>query len=63
MGERDSSRKILAFIPLPPFLCLHPRIQDDESRHSVSLCLSHSVSDGDGNQKKLAKAEGFVVPV
>ncbi len=28
MGERDSSRKILAFIPLPQFLCLHPRIQD-----------------------------------
>jgi hypothetical protein len=28
MGERDPSRKILAFIPLPPFLCLHPRIQD-----------------------------------
>ena len=28
MGERDSSRKILAFNPLPPFLCLHPRIQD-----------------------------------
>ena len=32
MGERDSSRKILAFIPLPPFLCLHPRIQDKLSK-------------------------------
>ena len=32
MGERDSSRKILAFIPFPPFLCLHPRIQDKQSK-------------------------------
>ena len=30
--QRDSSRKILAFIPLPPFLCLHPRIQDNLSK-------------------------------
>jgi hypothetical protein len=37
MGERDSSRKILAFIPLPPFLCLHPRIQV----YSISAEIIH----------------------